>query len=103
MLEYAGSVDVSTKPHQQRLLRPPTAGVRSWREDMSPEGVAAFEGVAGDLLAELGYEVVSPGGGGVRASLARLTYDTRLAAWNLSASAVQRSPLWRRRHPRLSA
>ena len=35
MLEYAGEVDVSAKPHQQRLLAPPTKGVRSWREEMS--------------------------------------------------------------------
>ena len=35
MLDYTGSVDVSAKPHQQRLLTPPTTGVRSWREDMS--------------------------------------------------------------------
>ena len=36
MVEYAGVVDVSEKPHQQRLLHPPTAGLRSWRRDMSP-------------------------------------------------------------------
>jgi hypothetical protein len=102
MLEYAGSVDVSAKPHQQRLLRPPTAGVRSWREDMSGADVAAFEAVAGDLLEELGYEVTSPGST-LRASAARAWYDVRLAAWNVTASAVQRSPLWRRRHPLLSS
>ena len=43
MLAYADAVDVSEKPHQQRLLRPPTAGVRSWRDDMSSEDVVAFE------------------------------------------------------------
>ena len=57
MLDYTGAVDVSAKPHQQRLLTPPTSGVRSWREDMSVEDVVAFESVAGDLLSELGYEV----------------------------------------------
>ncbi len=103
MLDYAGSVDVSAKPHQQRLLRPMTAGVRSWRDDMSPADVEAFEEVAGDLLRELGYDVASSSRGGMRAALARLTYSLRLGAWNVSASAVQRSPLWRRRHPRLSA
>lgn len=102
MLDYAGSVDVSAKPHQQRLLRPPTTGVRSWREDMSAADTAAFERVAGDLLEELGYEVVSPDRGGMRAALAKGAYGARLAAWNASASAVQRSPLWRRRHPRLA-
>jgi hypothetical protein len=101
MLAYAGTVDVSDKPHQLRLRRPPTPGVRSWREDMSASDIAAFESVAGDLLEELGYEVTSSRSN-ARASAARAWYDTRVAAWNASASLVQRSPLWRRRHPRLS-
>ena len=29
--------------------------IGAWRDEMDPAGVAAFEGVAGDLLAELGY------------------------------------------------
>jgi hypothetical protein len=104
MLDYTGAVDVSAKPHQQRLLTPPKPGVRSWRAEMSEEDVTAFEQVAGDLLGELGYEVgrdvVPPG---PRARLQRGWYDVRLAAWNVAAAGVQRSPLWRRRHPRLSA
>ena len=103
MLDYVGAVDVSAKPHQQRLLTPPTSGVRSWREDMFAEDAAAFESVAGDLLSELGYDVRSPSRSGARAALARGWYDARLIAWNATASLVQRSPLWRRRHPRLSA
>jgi len=102
MLAYAGAVDVSDKPHQQRLLRPPTTGVRSWREDMSADDVAAFEAIAGDLLAGLGYEVTTSGSS-ARATARRAAYDARLAAWNATASLLQRSPLWRRRHPRLSA
>ena len=102
MLDYTGAVDVSAKPHQQRLLTPPTSGVRSWRDDMSATDVAAFESVAGDLLGELGYEV-SRLSGGARSALARGWYDARLTAWNASAWLVQRSPLWRSRHPRLSA
>ena len=103
MLEYAGAVDVSAKPHQQRLLSPPATGVRSWREELSEMDVAGFEAVAADLLAELGYEVTSGATKSARAALTRAWYETRLAAWNASASLVQRSPLWRRRHPRLSA
>ena len=103
MLDYTGAVDVSAKPHQQRLLTPPTRGVRSWREDMSAEDVATFESVAGDLLSQLGYEVLSPSRPNARAAVARGWYDARLTAWNAAASLVQRSPLWRRRHPRLSA
>jgi hypothetical protein len=101
MLAYTQAVDVSDKPHQQRLLRPPTTGVRSWRDDMSAADVTAFEAVAGELLAELGYEVTTSGSK-ARATARRAAYDTRLAAWNATASLLQRSPLWRRRHPRLS-
>ena len=101
MLDYTGSVDVSAKPHQQRLLTPPTTGVRSWREDMSAADAAAFDAVAGDLLGELGYDAGADGRSGPRATIARARYAARLAAWNVTTSAVQRSPLWRRRHPRL--
>jgi hypothetical protein len=103
MLDYAGAVDVSSKPHQQRLLAPPTTGVRSWRDDMSTADVAGFEAVAGDLLRELEYEVTSPRRPATRAALTRGWYEARLAAWNACASLLQRSPLWSRRHPRLSA
>lgn len=103
MLEYPDAVDVSSKPHQQRLLRPPTPGVRSWRDGMTSEGVTSFEAVAGDVLAQLGYEVRSPSRAGIRVTAGRVVYEGRLAAWNASASFVQRSPLWRHRHPRLSA
>ena len=103
MLDYMGSVDVSAKPHQQRLLTPPTTGVRNWREDMSAANVAAFDGVAGDLLGDLGYAVGPGARSRPRAAIVRAWYDVRLAAWNVTASTVQRSPLWRRRHPRLSA
>ena len=75
MLDYTGSVDVSAKPHQQRLLTPPTTGVRSWREDMSAADVAAFDAVAGDLLGELGYEVGSGACPGRTATTARAWYD----------------------------
>ncbi len=103
MLDYTGAVNVSTKPHQQRLLTPPTTGVRSWREDMSEHDVSAFDGVAGDVLADLGYGVGTTTCSDMRARMTRRSYDVRLAAWNVSASVVQRSPLWRRRHPPLSA
>jgi hypothetical protein len=98
MLEYAGAVDVSQKPHQQRLLQPPTAGVRDWRAELSEEDARAFERVAGDLLSELGYETL---GEPTRARGKLAWYRARLAAWNAAAAAVQRSPLWRRRHPPL--
>ncbi|HXG75590.1 MAG TPA: sulfotransferase [Gaiellaceae bacterium] len=105
MLEYSGAVDVSRKPHQQRLLRPPTAGLRDWRTQLAAGEVRAFEDVAGRLLADLGYELAEPPARppSARAQLALATYRVRLGAWNAAVAAVQRSPLWRRRHPRLAA
>ena len=43
---------------------PPRLG--RWREKMSAEDLAAFEGVAGDLLEELGYEVTGEQVAGTR-------------------------------------
>lgn len=104
MLEYEGTVDVSAKPHQQRLRQAPTPGVRNWRKDMSADGVAAFEAVAGDLLAELGYEMVTEPSAAARARgrAALAGYAARTAAWRAAGRAVRRSPLWKRRHPPLA-
>jgi hypothetical protein len=103
MLEYSGAVDVSAKPHHQRLLQPPTRGVRDWRSQMAPEDVRAFEAIAGDLLGDLGYELAgsAPRGPRRRARLSVGWYRARMGAWNAASRATQRSPLWRRRHPRL--
>ena len=99
MADYAGNVDVSAKPHQQRLRQPPTSGVRDWRTEMSPDDVAAFEHVAGDLLHELGYETSHEADTAGR--LRRVSYTSRALAWRGASFALRRSPLWRRRHPPL--
>jgi hypothetical protein len=99
MADYAGSVDVSAKPHQQRLLQPPTAGVRDWRKQMSAPDIARFERVAGDVLRELGYEAAESPDAPGRARHA--WYGTRAAAWRGASFALRRSPFWRRRHPPL--
>ena len=102
MLGYAGTLDLSAKPHQQRLEQPPTPGVRDWRADLSAEDVGAFEAIAGDVLAQLGYEVRSPDTPRRLGSRLRLaSYRARTGAWRLAGAATQVSPLWRRRHPRL--
>ncbi|MGH3133563.1 MAG: sulfotransferase family protein [Gaiellaceae bacterium] len=102
MLEYASAVDVSAKPHQQRLLLPPTRGVRNWRSEMRADDARGFESIAGDLLAELGYELLDPSARpGIRARMARARYRMTLGAWNAAVYATQRTPLWRRRHPPL--
>ena len=105
MLEYAQEVDVTRKPHQQSLRRPPTPGLRDWRRNMSAEEAAEFEAIAGDLLAELGYELSRPGAGRGPSPLARArlaAYAALTTAWRAAGYAVRRSPLWERRHPPLT-
>ncbi len=101
MLEYAGTVDLSAKPHQQSLARPPTAGLRSWGEQMGAADVAAFEGVAGDLLAELGYGATRRRD--LAGRLRAVDYAARTDAYRAASFALRRSPRWARRHPRLDA
>ena len=100
MLDYAGTVDVSEKPHQQRLLEPPRPGVRDWRTQMEVDDVRAFETVAGELLSSLGYELSArPVPATVRETISLARYRVALGAWNAAVAATQRSPWWRRRHP----
>jgi hypothetical protein len=103
MLDYVGSVDVSDKPHLQRLLLPPTSGVRDWRSQMSRQDIVAFEAVAGDVLADLDYELLEPATGRrrLRANVSLAWYRLRLGAWSSVAQTTQRLPLWRRHHPPL--
>jgi hypothetical protein len=105
MLDYVGKVDLSGKPHQTSLARPPTPGLRDWRRELAEQDRAAFEAIAGDVLAALGYELTSRRAGmreAVSARLRRASYALRSRGWRASAAVVQRSPLWRRRHPRLA-
>jgi hypothetical protein len=104
MLRYAEDIDVSDKPHQQRLKQPPTPGVRNWRKDMTPQDAAAFEEVAGASLARLGYPLMAggPTPPSARAWARLASYRARSWAWRTTGTLVQRSPLWRRRHPPLS-
>ncbi len=97
MLEYVGQTDSARKPHQRRLQEPPTRGVRDWRTQMNAKERRRFEKVAGDLLAELGYEVELRGSAPVKLAAYRL----QTGAWRGVGSVVQRSPLWRRRHATL--
>jgi len=101
MLAYPGTLDLAAKPHQARLAQPPTAGVRNWRTEMAAADVAAFEAIAGDTLAECGYETAGAGPPGAAARARLGWYEARMAAWNAAGTAVARSPLWTRRHPRL--
>lgn len=97
MLGYVGHTDAARKEHQKRLNEPPRVGVRDWRTEMSADDQVAFEATAGDLLAELGYPVETRG----RDSLGLAGYRAQTAAWRAVGALMQRSPLWRRRHPPL--
>ena len=101
MLGSRTPADVSEKVHQQSLHRPLTPGLRDWRKELAPSEQALFEAVAGDLLAELGYELTGRRASVVRAGADRAWFTFRRAAWHTTLAAVHRSPLWRRRHPRL--
>jgi len=104
MLDYAGNVDVSARPHQQNLKRPPTTGLRDWRTELARPEIEGFEEMSGDVLAELGYELADPSRGarpGPRARAKLLTYRAQTWAWRTAGSAVRRSPVWARRHPPL--
>ena len=61
MLGYVGQTESARKEHQQRLNEPPRVGVRDWSTEMPAATWGAFEAVAGDLLAELGYPVTERG------------------------------------------
>ena len=98
MLGYVGRTESARKEHQQRLNEPPRVGVRDWSTEMPVGDREAFEAVAGDLLAELGYPVTEQGHDGRRLA----TYRAKTSAWRAVGAVTQRSPLWRRRHARLT-
>lgn len=99
MLGYVGKTEAARKEHQRRLNEPPRVGVRNWRTELARDDRTAFEAIAGDLLAELGYEVETEGHEAVRLA----AYRARTSAWRTVGALTQRSPLWRRRHPVLAA
>jgi Sulfotransferase family len=105
MLGYAGSVDVTDKPHQRSLQRPPTPGLRDWRTELAPADVEAFESIAGPLLQRLGYQLANPAFGSTTPLAARVRlvrYRALSSAWRGAGYAYQRSPFWRRSHPEIS-
>lgn len=102
MLEPS-EAEIAKRPHHRRLVEPPSKR-RDWSTEMSAADVQSFEAIAGPLLAELGYELSEPAAAreNRRAKVSLVWYRARIDAWKAAAHATQRSPLWRRRHPRLS-
>jgi hypothetical protein len=66
MLDYHSDAGVrlQVQPAKTRFhrsaTRPPTAGIRDWRSQMSEGQIEAFEALAGNTLLEFGYEVRRP-------------------------------------------
>jgi hypothetical protein len=65
MLQFSERPDgvppkVKTNPRHARLAEPLSPGARSWRTDMAPPALDAFEAIAGTRLSELGYERAVP-------------------------------------------
>lgn len=55
MLRYHEERKPAKREMSRHLNKPPTAGLRDFRAQMTPVDVRAFELLAGDLLADLGY------------------------------------------------
>jgi hypothetical protein len=104
MLDHTGVSEVAQMPEHRNIAKPPTAGLRDWRTEMSREDALAFEAVAGDVLRSAGYELLEPGADYPtrhgRLELARFAALSK--SWNATAAAYQRSPLWHRSHPPVS-
>jgi sulfotransferase family protein len=64
MLTYPDRFDALVSSNLQpeiheRLRRPPTKGLRSWRDEMSRDEIATFEAIAGAALEKFGFDVVT--------------------------------------------
>lgn len=96
MLRYHERVDeiLASQPYpeeHQNLLRPPTKGLRDWREQLAPAQVTLFEELAGATLRHFGYECVAnraPASVRVQALYARAHYAS------LTTYRQGRSALW---------
>jgi hypothetical protein len=98
MLEYHRREDPSLYADHPRLAEPPVPDTRSWRREMRAADAELFEAIAGDLLAELGYERAHPRPRRrARALAERAAYSARLALWSKALPLVRKSPLWRAR------
>ena len=98
MLEYHRREDPALYADHPRLAQPPVRDARSWRKELSTEDAKLFEAIAGDLLAELGYERAHPRPGRrARAAAERVAYAARLWTWRTALPLVRKSPAWRLR------
>jgi hypothetical protein len=102
MLEYhRRDRDPGHMVDHRALARSPRPGARRWREQMAPGDVTRFEAIAGELLADLGYEISvrSPRvTSRLRGWLERALLEMRIVSFDVAVAAARKSPLWTRRH-----
>lgn len=79
------------KGRHTNVYRPPVKNIRDWRREMTRDEARQFESVAGDLLAELGYETSSTRS---RPGSARLTYAVQ--RWRITMARRTARVLGRR-------
>lgn len=98
MLQYYREDNPQLYADHPRLAQPPVRDARSWRRQMAHRDVALFEAIAGDVLAECGYERMFPRPGRrLRAAAERAAYAARLALWRVALPLVRKSPAWKLR------
>jgi hypothetical protein len=81
---------VRDNPRHARLAEPLSPGARTWRTAMDRADVEAFEAVAGDLLADLGYERATthpPARARARATWGRAAWQVRRTRARLPGAA----------------
>lgn len=87
--ENAEGLGVDTSNHRN-LSRPPTAGLRDWRRQMTSRQLAIFESLAGDTLSDLGYELAGARlrvRDRVHLSAMWLSFQGRRMRWQLKRSS----------------
>ncbi len=100
MLAYHEAPDAGTLRDHPKLADPPTPGLRSWRDQMSPRQAELFEAIAGDLLTHLGYDRAHPEPSAItrlRAGANRAALGARAGTWHAATSLARKSPAWRLR------
>jgi Sulfotransferase family len=98
MLDYRRGTAQLVDHH--RLAEPPTPGARRWKDQMAPPEAERFEAIAGELLAELGYERAYPEPSipaRANAMLQRTALAARIALWDAALTVARKSPVWRLR------
>jgi hypothetical protein len=100
MLDYHRGLSPERLLDHPKLAEPPSPGRSCWRAQLKPREVEQFEGVAGDVLAALGYEraFLRPSRRALaRGAAARADFATRLRCWRTATVIARKSPAWRAR------